>query len=65
MAESTIVRAVGSSVNARDGNLAKRIEKAMADAVRDALANGVPMSDTETLRRVQLEARAAEKLKTP
>ncbi len=57
-----IVSAVGSGVAApRHGSLAKRIEEAMAAAVRDALAEGVPMSDVDTIRARQLAARDAVK----
>lgn len=57
--ESKVVTAVGSASTARTPYLSKRIEEAMAQAVLDALAEGVPMSDTETIRARQLSARRA------
>ena len=58
---SKIVEAVGSAALARHATLAQRIEAAMAAAVRDALAQGIPMSDVDTIRARQLAAREAVK----
>lgn len=60
--DSKIVAAVGTASAAmtpRHGSLAKRLEKAMADAVRDAMAQGVSVYDTDTLRNRMQAARAA------
>jgi len=47
-----IVRAVGTAVNAQDAQVAQRLELAMAEAVRQALAEGVAIADTaELLKR--------------
>jgi hypothetical protein len=61
-AEPKIVEAVGTSAGAaRIGGreLSKRIEAAMAQAVTDALAEGISINDTETIKARTLEARAA------
>jgi hypothetical protein len=53
MAKPTIVEAVGSATG---GKGSKDIEKAMADAVTKAVAEGI--TDPEEIRKRQLEARA-------
>jgi hypothetical protein len=55
MAESKIVEATGTAAAGEKAN-AKLIEEAMAEAVRQAMANGI--TDPEEIRRLQLEARA-------
>lgn len=61
--EPVIVAAVGAgaSTTARDPSRAKRIEAAMAAAVRDALAEGVSLSDSDTIRARMLAARESVK----
>lgn len=50
--------AVGVAVRvSRDPALAGRIESAMAQAVRDAMAEGVPLSDADEIRRRMRAAR--------
>lgn len=58
-----IEEAVGamSMVGPRHAALGKRIEEAMAAAVRDALDQGIPLSDTATIRARMLAAREAVK----
>lgn len=63
MAESKIVEAVVSAVatgalGSRPPKFSQRIQEAMAAAVRDCLAEGVPMSDVDTYRNRQLAAAA-------
>lgn len=58
------VHAVGAAVQKRrDPRRANRIEQAMTDAIKDALARGVPLSDVNAYKRVIEEAREAEKAK--
>lgn len=55
-----IVEATGTATGtSRHAQLAKRIEQAMAAAVMDALADGVPMDDTEEILRRKQAARRA------
>ncbi len=56
-----IVEAVasGSMRNSRHGNLGKRIEKAMSDAVRDAMDQGI--HDPVVIRERMMQARQAVK----
>jgi hypothetical protein len=51
----------GSQVVARDPSRAKRIEAAMASAIRDALAEGIALTDTDTIRARMLAARDSVK----
>jgi len=57
----TQVFAVGTSsaVQSHDTALAKRIETAMTKAVFDALAEGIPMTDSETILARKQAARLA------
>lgn len=58
--EPRIAAAVGVAVVIRDNPaLASQIELAMAQAVTDALADGIAMSDTGTIRARMLVARDA------
>lgn len=59
--ETVVVAAVGTVVQSRHATLAGRIQKAMSDAVRDALAEGIPMSDSTTIRARMMAAREAVK----
>lgn len=64
MAESNIVEAVGTASVATGGRSAfraKRIEQAMAQAVKDCLARGVPLEDSVTIRQAMMDARDAVK----
>lgn len=54
--EPVIVAAVAASALARDPALAKRKEAAMLAAVRDALAEGVSLDDSDTIRARMLAA---------
>lgn len=56
--EPGIVAAVGTGAAARDPSRAQRIEAAMADAIRTALAEGISLEDSVTLRARMLAARA-------
>lgn len=59
---SKIVEAVGTaaaSQSARHASLAKRIEQAMTLAVMDALAEGIPLSDSVTILARKEAARQA------
>lgn len=56
-----IVEAVGSIAISRHASLAKRIEQAQTEAVRDALANGVSLEDSETILALKQAARQAVK----
>lgn len=53
-----VVSGVAIMAAHRDRSLAARIESAMSAAVLHALATGVSIEDSDTLRRVQMEARA-------
>lgn len=56
--KARIAEAVGVSAAAEhDSSLAQRLEDAMAQAVRHAMADGVSLSDTETMRQRMAEAR--------
>lgn len=59
MAEDGIVEAVGTASSV-SGNkdLSKRIEAAMSQAVTDALAEGIAMDDTETIKARIMAARS-------
>lgn len=60
MAKSKIVEAVGTAASVglpREHGISTRVEKAMAQAVADALAEGIPMSDTETIKARMMAAR--------
>ena len=62
MAKAKIVEAVGTasgSMVSGQGSRSKRIEAAMTKAVEDALAEGVPMDDVETIKARKMAARAA------
>lgn len=56
-----IAEAVGAISMSPNRLHAKQIEAAMASAVTQALADGVPMSDSETIRVRMLAARDAVK----
>lgn len=56
--ESKIVQAVGVAVSSGYGKeLAARMEQAMSDAVLQANAEGIPVTDSEKIRTRMLEAR--------
>lgn len=55
--DPVIAAAVGTGAAARDPSRAKRIEAAMAAAIHDALADGIPLDDSDTLRARMLAAR--------
>lgn len=59
--EPVIVAAVGTGTGAgtlaRDPSRAKRIEAAMAAAIRDALDEGISLDDSDTIRARMLAAR--------
>lgn len=57
--EPVIVAAVGALSTSRDPSRAKRIEAAMAAAVTDALAEGITLEDSDTIRARMLAARHA------
>lgn len=54
--ESKVVSAVGTSANAKSGDLAKRMEAAMVAAINKAMEDGI--TDPDKIRAAQLEARA-------
>lgn len=57
-AEPRIVEAVATMANVKQRpDLARRIEAAMSSAVHECLANGVSLSDTDTIRAAMLAAR--------
>lgn len=58
MNEPRIIAAVATMAASRDHDLAARLEAAMSQAVRDALADGVSIEHTDELRRRILSARA-------
>jgi uncharacterized protein HemX len=54
-----VAEAVFAAANVRQNKgRAKQIEAAMSQAVHDALAEGVPMADSDTIRARMLAARA-------
>jgi hypothetical protein len=55
MAEPKIVSAVGVSANAKDKNLAKAMEAAMADAIMQAREEGI--TDDDEIRERMKQAR--------
>ncbi len=57
--EPRIAEATGAAASAKDGDLAKRIETAMSDAVTEAAAKGI--TDPNQIRQRMLEARDAVK----
>ena len=48
-----IVEAVGSIVISDDAELSKKLEEAMSEGVRKAMAAGVSLSDREGIRKYQ------------
>ena len=62
MAKPKIAAAVGTasgSMVSGEHSRSKRIEDAMTKAVEDALAEGVPMDDVDTIKARKMAARAA------
>lgn len=60
MAESKIVAAVGSAAAATGKDqspISKQIEQAMAQAVTDALAEGIDINNSDEIKRRMLAAR--------
>jgi hypothetical protein len=56
--EPRIVEAVATMASVKQRpDLARRIEAAMSAAVHECLANGVSLSDTDTIRAAMLAAR--------
>lgn len=53
-----IVQTVGTAVHAQDAQAAQRLEQALAQAIRQALDDGVAITDTAELLRRQAAARA-------
>lgn len=63
--EPKVVEAVGAmagTVNPRHGSLAKRVEQAMTEAIRDAYAQGI--TDPVVIRERMMAAREAVKQET-
>ncbi|HJT93453.1 MAG TPA: hypothetical protein VJ777_16205 [Mycobacterium sp.] len=58
--ENVVVSAVGTATSvSMNVELRAKLEKAMSDAVTQALADGVSINDSEEIRRRILEARDA------
>jgi hypothetical protein len=58
MGAKTIVEGVGTAVSAKNGALSRALEAAMAQAVHDAIAAGVRVSDREGILAAKMAARA-------
>lgn len=56
---SVIVEAVGVAVRSSNVSLGAALEAAMSDAVNQCTDEGIPMSDTDTIRARMIAARDA------
>ena len=59
MAKTRIVAAVGAATGAEKTDASSRVDAAMANAVKQAIADGVSVDDAEEMRRRILAARDA------
>ena len=59
MAKTRIVAAVGAATGAEKTDTSSRVDAAMANAVKQAIADGVSVDDAEEMRRRILAARDA------
>lgn len=56
MPASVIVEAVGIAVHSENEGLAARMEAAMSAAVHQAIADGIPLSDSDAIRERMMAA---------